>query len=373
MVRIGKWVLTLGIVAVAPGLAAAASYPWQADTDTAAAAQKSKNQQVAENIALALKKSAFHGYEIDIEYRNGLATLRGKVSDPRQKARASQIVSSVGSVQRVDNRLTIVAASGSSVRQVNATNADLASPAQQASAQQASAPGQPAQMSGNQEKAMQIGHALQEAGLSGYDIEIMFQNGRCILQGVVGTMEQRNGAAQVAGAVPGVQGVSNQLRVQGQAAPMGAQPGPYGAQGSPYGGQPQSPYQMAAYQAPPGGPGPAGPPGAGAEGMPGPVPPMGAPMPATGPGPQSSGPAYDNPNLPQSAWPSYAQYPNYAAVTYPSQYSASAWPYIGPFYPYPQVPLNWRKVTLEWSDGHWDLNFDSRTDRWWWFLNPKNW
>lgn len=177
MVRIGKWVLTLGIVAVAPGLAAAASYPWQADTDTAAAAQKSKNQQVAENIALALKKSAFHGYEIDIEYRNGLATLRGKVSDPRQKARASQIVSSVGSVQRVDNRLTIVAASGSSVRQVNATNADLAAPAQQASAQQASAPGQPAQMSGNQEKAMQIGHALQEAGLSGYDIEIMFQNG----------------------------------------------------------------------------------------------------------------------------------------------------------------------------------------------------
>jgi len=145
MVRIGKWVLTLGIVAVAPGLAAAASYPWQADTDTAAAAQKSKNQQVAENIALALKKSAFHGYEIDIEYRNGLATLRGKVSDPRQKARASQIVSTVGGVQRVDNRLTVVAASESSVRQVTATNADLAAPAQQqASAQQASAPGQPA-------------------------------------------------------------------------------------------------------------------------------------------------------------------------------------------------------------------------------------
>jgi hypothetical protein len=107
--------------------------------------------------------------------------------------------------------------------------------------------------------------------------------------------------------------------------------------------------------------------------MPGGMPPMGAPLPATGPGPQSSGPAYDNPNLPQYGWPSYAQYPNYAAVTYPSQYSASAWPYIGPFYPYPQVPLNWRKVTLEWSDGHWDLNFDSRTDRWWWFLNPKNW
>jgi osmotically-inducible protein OsmY len=367
MVRIGKWVLTLGIVAVAPGLAAAASYPWQADTDNAAATtQKSRNQQVAESIALALKKSQFHGYEIDIEYRNGLATLRGKVSDPRQKVRASQIVSAVGGVQKVDNRLVVVAPQESSIRQVAATNADVAAPAQQASAQST-----PAQTSGNQEKAMQIGHALQEAGLSGYDVEIMFQNGRCVLQGMVGTMEQRNGAAQIAGSVPGVQAVSNQLRVQGQGGPAGpagpgpgAQPGPYGAPGSPYGGQPQSPYQMAAYQAPP---------GVGAEGMPGPVPPMGAPMPATGAGPQSSGPAYDNPNLPQSAWPSYAQYPNYAAVTYPSQYSASAWPYIGPFYPYPQVPLNWRKVTLEWSDGHWDLNFDSRTDRWWWFLNPKNW
>jgi osmotically-inducible protein OsmY len=360
MRRYGKWVLTLGIVAVAPGLAAAASYPWQSnDTDTGAATQKSKNQQVAESIALALKKSAFHGYEIDIEFRNGMATLRGKVSDPRQKSRASQIVSGVSGVHQVDNRLVVVASSDGPVRQVTATGADLASPPQQTQGQ-----GQPAQTSANQEKAMQIGHALQEAGLSGYDIEIMYQNGRCVLQGMVGTPQQRAGAAQVAGAVPGVQSVSNQLRLQGQAGPNG--------------GQTPSQYTMAAYQAPPGappGPGPQGMPQVPGsdQPMPGGVPPMGAPMPATGPGPQSSGPAYDNPNLPQYGWPSYAQYPNYAAVTYPNQYSASAWPYIGPFYPYPQVPLNWRKVTLEWSDGHWDLNFDSRTDRWWWFLNPKNW
>jgi hypothetical protein len=47
-------------------------------------------------------------------------------------------------------------------------------------------------------------------------------------------------------------------------------------------------------------------------------------------------------------------------VTYPKQYSASAWPYIGPFYPYPQVPLGWRKVQLEWDDGWWWLNFKDR-------------
>jgi hypothetical protein len=67
--------------------------------------------------------------------------------------------------------------------------------------------------------------------------------------------------------------------------------------------------------------------------------------------------AYDNPRMPDYAWPSYAAYPNYAGVTYPKQYSPSAWPYIGPFYPYPQVPLGWRKVTLEWDDGWWFVDF----------------
>jgi hypothetical protein len=71
-------------------------------------------------------------------------------------------------------------------------------------------------------------------------------------------------------------------------------------------------------------------------------------------------PRYDQPYMPSYAWPSYAAYPNYAAVTYPKQYSPSAWPYIGPFYPYPQVPLGWRKVALEWDDGLWYLDFTSK-------------
>ena len=64
--------------------------------------------------------------------------------------------------------------------------------------------------------------------------------------------------------------------------------------------------------------------------------------------------------MPSYAWPSYAAYPNYAALTYPHQYSPTAWPYIGPFYPYPQVPLGWRKVMLEWDDGWWMLDFKDR-------------
>jgi hypothetical protein len=86
-----------------------------------------------------------------------------------------------------------------------------------------------------------------------------------------------------------------------------------------------------------------------------------APIPAYVMGARGVAPArYDQPCMPNYAWPSYAAYPNYAGVTYPRQYSPSAWPYIGPFYPYPQVPLGWRKVTLQWDDGWWMLDFKDK-------------
>ncbi|MFM7846558.1 MAG: BON domain-containing protein [Planctomycetota bacterium] len=88
--------------------------------------------------------------------------------------------------------------------------------------------------------------------------------------------------------------------------------------------------------------------------------PMPMPMHSAGPNVGIAPARYDHPNMPGYAWPSYAAYPNYAAVTYPKQYSPSAWPYIGPFYPYPQVPLGWRKVMLEWDDGWWHLDFKDK-------------
>ena len=356
MRRYPKWVLTLGIVAVTPGLSMAA-FPFGSDTDasssTATPPRSSRNQKVAEDIAVALKRAQFHGYEIEIEYKDGVAILTGKVSDPRQKMKATQVVNAVPGVHRLENRLSVITASRGPIRQASADSEVTAQPAMQAGG---AAPAGP----GNQEKAMLIGRALEAGGLSGYDIEILFQNGQAVLRGTVATPQQVAVAGNIAQSVPGVQSVANQLRLgqpQGQP-PAGARYAMAGYQAGP--GAPMTPGVA------PGIPGPGGPaPSAGPGG------PLGAPIPATGPVP--AGPVYDNPNIPEYAWPTYAQHPNYAAVTYPSQYSASAWPYIGPFYPYPQVPLNWRKVSLEWSDGHWDLKFDSRTDRWWWFLNPTNW
>ncbi len=95
----------------------------------------------------------------------------------------------------------------------------------------------------------------------------------------------------------------------------------------------------------------------------------GAPLPMYPAGAAVGGPApvcYNRAAMPGYAWPSYAAYPNYAAVTYPKQYSPTAWPYIGPFYPYPQVPLGWRKVSLQWDDGWWWLEFKDKPSCCWW-------
>lgn len=86
---------------------------------------------------------------------------------------------------------------------------------------------------------------------------------------------------------------------------------------------------------------------------------MGTPVPMA-PSAPAGAPRYDSPNLPNYAWPGYAASPNYAALSYPQQYSPSAFPYIGPFYPYPQVPMGWRKVSLEWDDGWWFLDFTDK-------------
>ena len=78
-------------------------------------------------------------------------------------------------------------------------------------------------------------------------------------------------------------------------------------------------------------------------------------------------PGYDmtGPKLPPYAWPTYAPYPNYSRVGYPEAYPYNAFPYIGPFYPFPKVPLGWRSVKLEWDDGHWYLGRLSTPHDYW--------
>ena len=390
MRKYGKWALVLGLMAATPGLSFAAPWSRTENGDKASGSAsgktqgKANNQQVADEIAVALRNARLQGYDIEIEYKNGVATLKGRVSDPKQKTKATEVVGKLRGVERVDNQMVLtpkptagerLSGQPSGIQQAAHTSAGPRADRVQPINFEPAVPSPseavaPAAANSNQAVAENIAAALTAANLDGYDIEIRYQNGVAMLGGSVGTMQQRMAAEQVVKQVPGVQGVQNTLRTTqepmrqpapGQPMPQfqghfPGQPGPQGPQGPMMG--PQGPVHPAAYQGAmgPGGPGPVQPVGGYAHG-----------------GYGHGGPIYNGPSLPEHAWPSYAQYPNSAAVTYPQQYSASAYPYIGPFYPYPQVPLDWRDATLRWDDGQWNLQFRQRTDKWWWFMSPKNW
>jgi osmotically-inducible protein OsmY len=297
-------------------------------------------QQITQGIAQAIQGSGVRGHDIDLRYKGGVATLLGKAQSPQDVARLTQVISRVPGVRQVNNQLR--------------------------------APGMnPVSQTGgsNQRVAEQIAQALAANRLNGLDIEVRYNAGKATLSGPIPHPQVAMIAHQLAASVPGVLQVDNRLQVVG----MPGQPGDFPGTG--HQGQNVMPVS---HQAPGGmhpvmmAGGAIGGMAAGAMGMaPGGM--------GSGAGPHAHGAgnpshmAYDLPNLPNHSWPTYAAYPNYAQVSYPKEYSASAWPYIGPFYPYPQVPMGWRQVQLEWDDGAWNLNFRPRTERWFWYLNPKNW
>jgi len=213
--------------------------------------------------------------------------------------------------------------------------------------------------------AQLIANELKDSGrLNDYRVGVKYKEGVAWLLGTVTSQQQKKTAELIAGGCQGVVHVVSKLEVESPEQPGLRSGRAATASTFPNTGQPQ----QVARQIPA---------RAGGGNMPVPYARMGQGVqPASyvkpaqyaagtmGPNPMGSVPAamgqavsYDNPQMPGYAWPSYAAAPNYAALTYPKQYSASAWPYIGPFYPYPQVPLGWRKVTLEWDDGWWFLDF----------------
>lgn len=202
----------------------------------------------------------------------------------------------------------------------------------------------------NQELAEKIAKALRNSKLNGYDIDIDVRDGVVILSGFITAVEQREAATKAVRAVPGVVSVNNRLRIgekvrtpyvdQSDAAPARTTDAPGVIRLVNYQDEEErtAPIQPAV----PSGPGPIG---------------------TTGP--MSSAPAGSPVYAPPAAAASYGQYPNYYAATYPAQSAAAAWPYMGPFHPYPQCPLGWRKVSMQWDEGLWTIDFGSRKRHWW--------
>src|SRR5262249_8709304 len=93
-----------------------------------------------------------------------------------------------------------------------------------------------------------------------------------------------------------------------------------------------------------------------------------APGPVVEPVPLGATPApYDlnPPRMPPYSWPTYAPYNNYSRVAYPEAYPYAAWPFIGPCYPFPKIPLAWRSVKLQWEDGYWYFSKTATKHDWW--------
>ena len=388
MRKYGKLLLVLGVIAANPVVASADGFlggRGKPQTPFSGSSEKVRNQAKADEVASALKSGNVQGTDIEIEVKDGVAIISGKVHEASQRALVQQLASSVPGITRVENNLRFVPPAGGGVERAAASrSADSRNLIQRVSGET------PAAGQDNTAVANQIAASLSQVGLVGYDVEIRFNNGTATLSGEVATVGQRQAAGAAASQTPGVRSVNNQLKVTGPVSQTGFQP-----QGIP-GGSPEMmqmqgqgmppqlmgpgmPQQMMGPGMPPQMMGPGMPPQMMGQGMP---PQMmqqaGYMQPGMNPGmnPTPSGYAptsFNNPNLPSHAWPSYAQYPNSAAVSYPTQYSASAFPYIGPFYPYPQVPMGWREVSLEWDDGQWNLNFNKEKDKWYWVLHPKNW
>ena len=317
---------------------------------------------LAAGVATKLRDSgALVGYRVNVKAKSGTVWLEGTVADEKQLAAAVGIAETMPGVERVVNRLVVdgpaeqpqvplgVPASAWGMAGVPAPEQspaplEAAEPAKKPSLNPFAIlagglfPAKPAQEAEQPQPELQLvagtAPARQRAGAPRpRSPQVLPARGGQPMRPAAGQASRTRSAVRPAGMGEPMMLPPGGLQ-DGQIVPGTMQYSEGGYAGGPVGGpagMPQGPAM--------GGPMPMG--GTGV-GMP--------PVPMRG----------DGPNMPNYAWPSYAAYPNYAALQYPTQYSPTAWPYIGPFYPYPQVPLGWRRVSLEWDDGWWWLDFDER-------------
>jgi hypothetical protein len=325
-------------------------------------------QQIVERLQTEKQAGGLKGFSIDLQVDEGTVWLSGRVANSAQQAKALDIARRIPGVVQVVNDLIITAPATATPIPVVATPSPTP-----ASNLPVSNPYASTNMLGNTSNAL-VNASTQRQPSVQPTVAAQDVAGTSARTAIGSGVKEKSSSqsslvqsAQPVANVPqtlaialGPQAAAAQPIATADASPFGPQAAmngmPYGAVAVPYpvpvpvyaGSRSQVPLAFAparpvSYQGSP-------------ETM------SGAPVPMYMPG---SGvgiaPArYDHPTMPGYAWPSYAAYPNYAAVTAPKQYSPTAWPYIGPFYPYPQVPLGWRKVTLEWDDGWWVLDFKDR-------------
>jgi len=209
----------------------------------------------------------------------------------------------------------------------------------------------------NQVVADSVAGALRSSRtLASTRIEIEAQGGLVTLSGVAASPEIKSEALSRAQQVAGVTGVVDRIQVgdksvrPAQYVPQQVAMGGHFGHGGVVGGGPIGGAPIGLNEGVVGGP------------VAGGMVHDGSPLPEA-PAGGAGGGAGATMNQPDYAWPSYAPPGNFSAVGYPTAYPWQAWPNIGPFYPYPEVPLDWRAVTLRWDDGIWWLDFKKHYTR----------
>ena len=289
------------------------------------------------------------GFGIDVEVDRGVVWLKGKVSSEDQELLALETARRVPGVKQVINDLSV--SSSKPETSVVVATSDHSQALQPVAAN-------------SDEIAQSIVKRLQaqkrNGNLQNFGIDVHVDEGVVWLSGYVPSRRQERLALDMARYVPGVKRVVNDLTISTRSSATGTAPAVLNTAGNR--SSAANSLMPAQYLSGQGTQAPLAFSPARAASHDGQVIEHGAATPTQmrAPGVGITPARFDHPQMPGYAWPSYAPHPNYGAVTYPKQYSASAWPYIGPFYPYPQVPLGWRKVTLEWDDGWWHLDFKNR-------------
>lgn len=201
--------------------------------------------------------------------------------------------------------------------------------------------GTPMLMQPNPALAQAVAQAFRNSGqLSRYQINVIAHGGMVDLYGEIADESQRAAAIQVAQQVPGLVVVRDFLQVRSGSTVIAT----------------QAPLLQPLPMPQP-------------DGKPLPIPPridgpLPEPMPIFQPMPGPN-PTMQPPPLPPYAWPTVAPYNNYSRVAYPQAYPYEQFPFIGPMYPFPRVPLGWRSVSLTWEDGHWWYHRNPTGHDWW--------
>jgi hypothetical protein len=207
----------------------------------------------------------------------------------------------------------------------------------------------PADRPTNQKVADSIAATLRQSGqLRHYTVDISFQAGTADLAGVVADQQQREEVLRVVQGIPGVERVRDRMSLADSVRPVAAS--------EEKSAQPLNPEKLPFPDKEDGAPPvPAPPSTAVPPGQPVPIfqAPPGVPY------------ALNPPKMPPYAWPTYAPYNNYSRVAYPTAYPYNSFPFIGPIYPYPKVPLGWRSVKLEFEDGYWWFGKTASKYDWW--------